>query len=210
MFDHLLLHSFWTRLASNIGLLKVSVGLTPREKVKKLVLMLFAFGASAAFAQASYDLGQKLSDGTLAYIPKERCLTAPGTVEPCMRVRASGVIFTVGYRSRGKVVTYVETHDPAFSTSDGLRVGSLLGGRSGTLAWMNAYGEVVGPASPDGWRPVVARERLVRCANGAEDELRPQDYNAQPCPVRVLGFKKRATPLWQASTATPAAQVAKK
>jgi hypothetical protein len=161
--------------------------------VKKLLLLMFAFGSIGASAQTSYELGQKLSDDTLQYIPKQHCLTGPATVEPCMRVRTHGVVYTIGYRAKGKVVVYVETHDPGFSTASGLRIGSSLSGAAGSLLWMNDFGEVVGPDTSDGWQPVVAYDRALHCENGASTELSIQEtHNTEACPLRVLSFKKRA------------------
>lgn len=163
--------------------------------MKMMVLIFLAMGA-AAWAQPSsisYELGQKLSENSLVFIPKQHCLTAPGKVEPCMRVRSGGVIYTIGYRSKGKMVTYIETHDPAFATASGLRVGSSLEGATGTLVWMNDFGEVAGPDTRDEWQPIVAREHAIKCGNGNNFYLTSQmSRNPEPCPVRILGFKKRA------------------
>jgi hypothetical protein len=161
--------------------------------MKKAFLLVWIFATTAAFAQASYDLGQRLGDSSFLNIPKQRCLTAPNKVEPCLRVRTRGVIYTIGYRPKGRIITYLETHDSTFATADGLRVGSSLNGAAGTLSWANAFGEVVAPGTSDGWQPVVAHDRMLRCDNGIEAELNGKKLqNSGPCQIKILGFKKRA------------------
>ena len=167
--------------------------------MKKASLLAIVFTAIAAFSQGSYDLGQRLSDASFVNIPKQRCLTGPGIVEPCLKVRTRGVIYTIGYRPKGRIITYLETHDSAFATIDGLRVGSSLTGAAGTLAWVDAFGEVVGPDTRDGWQPIVSRDRTLPCENGVETEFSSRSLqNSGPCQVRILGFKKRTPPQVQA------------
>lgn len=167
--------------------------------MKKAFLFAFVFTTAACLAQASYDLGQRLGDASFVNIPKQRCLTAPDTIEPCVKVRTRGVVYTIGYRSKGRIISYLETHDPSFVTADGLRVGSRLAGATGTLAWVNAFGEIVGRDTGDGWEPIVSRDRMLRCENGTETELNGLDsQNRGPCEVKILGFKKRTSPQIQA------------
>ena len=167
--------------------------------MKKAFLFAFVFTTAAAFAQASYDLGQRLGDASFVNIPKQRCLTAPDTVEPCLKVRTRGVIYTIGYRSKGRVISYLETHDPSFTTADGLRVGSRLSGAAGTLSWVNSFGEIVGPDTSDGWQPIVSRDRTLPCEDTINTELNGHELqNSGPCQVKILGFKKRAAPQVQA------------
>lgn len=163
--------------------------------MRNVVLLLLAI-TSAAWAQppsAPYELGQKLTAGSLLYIPKQRCLTGPGKIESCIRVRTHSIIYTIGYRSKGNTITYIETHDPTFSTVDGLRVGSSLDGSAGTLSWLSDFGEVAGPVTSDGWQPIVARDPTFACNNGANLALSSeQSHNSAACPIQILGFKKRA------------------
>src|SRR5690348_658570 len=107
--------------------------------MKRTLLFAFVFTTAAGFAQASYDLGQRLGDASFVNIPKQRCLTAPDTIEPCVKVRTRGVIYTIGYRPKGRIITYLETHDPSFATAEGLRVGSRLIGGAGSFVWVNAF-----------------------------------------------------------------------
>jgi len=159
---------------------------------KLLLLVLGVSIVSSAQKITLFDIGQKLNDGMLRYIPLQRCLTAPSQVDPCIRVRLRGVIYTVGYRAKDKTVDYVETHDAAFTTEAGLRVGSLVEGPAGELTWADDFGEVVGPETIDGWSPIVAHGARLDCTDGTMVMLgaeRPR--NLSPCSVWVLGFKKR-------------------
>jgi hypothetical protein len=160
----------------------------------RMLLLLVLGLCTVASAQkiTLFEIGQKLSDRMLRYIPTERCLTGPSQVDPCIRVRLRGVIYTVGYRAKDKKVDYVETHDPAFMTEAGLRVGSLVEKPAGSLTWANDFGEVIGPETVDGWLPIVAHGERLECEDGTIFTLsaeRPR--NSAPCHAWVLGFKKR-------------------
>jgi hypothetical protein len=161
--------------------------------MSKLLLLVLGLSTVASAQKITlFDIGQKLNDGMLRYIPLQRCLTAPSQVDPCIRVRLRGVVYTVGYRAKDKRVDYVETHDAAFMTQAGLRVGSLVEGPVGNLTWADDFGEVVGPETIDGWAPIVAHSARLECADGTTVTLgAEQPRNLAPCSVWVMGFKKR-------------------
>lgn len=163
--------------------------------MKKLVLLLSTLSAlaSAQLPSRPFDIGQKLAPGMLDYIPKQRCLTGPSHVDPCVRVRFRGVIYTIGFQQGSKAITYIETHDPTFVTESQLHVGSRLEEGAGGLTWKDEFAEVAAPPTNDQWEPIVAFDGRLECANGVAirlDANNPQ--NPQPCAVRVLAFKKRA------------------
>lgn len=162
--------------------------------MKCFVWILLA-SAGVAFAQNArpvFEIGRKLSPNMLQYIPKQLCHTAPSKVEPCVTVRLAGVIYRVGYSAKGKFITYLETHDPAFVSDRGLRVGDIVDEDLRDVAWLESFGEAVALRTDGGWTPVVGFDRKIQCAGGHSEELNldnPQD--AHSCGVRVLGFKKR-------------------
>lgn len=165
--------------------------------MKKLFFLWFGVSvlASAQLPGSSFNIGQKLPSGMLEYLPKQHCLTAPSHVDPCVRVRLRGVIYTIGFQQSSRTVTYLETHDPAFATESQLSVGSRLQEGAGRLTWKDEFGEVAAPPTNDQWEPIVAFDGRLDCGKGPAIQLDASNpQNPQPCAVRVLAFKKRAHP----------------
>ena len=155
-------------------------------------LLMLSTSAFNQGATLGFEIGQSLSPELLQYIPKQQCLVGPSQVAPCIRVRLRGVIYTVGYDGKSKKVNYVETHDSAFVSATGLRVGSQLQ-PPGKLIWLGDYDEIVATTTTDGWQPVVAQGTALECEPAGAVSLNAGKTEIPAnCPVRVLGFKKRA------------------
>jgi hypothetical protein len=83
------------------------------------------------------------------------CATAASQAYPCFETSIDGVNFTIAFDDESGRVKYVATSDPGFKTADGYKVGDEIEFPR-CLLQVSPYFAVYGPATWDGWRPILS------------------------------------------------------
>ena len=118
-----------------------------------LVLLLIGFSFPPQ-PDIKLEIGAKLDP---KYIPKkitQEIMTHPGQMRPFIERSVNRVKYTIAFDAKTREIKYINTDDPKFRTSNGLRVESEIALRREQLDVYPGW-EIRAPATSDGWYPVV-------------------------------------------------------
>jgi hypothetical protein len=129
-------------------------------KVTASVMALLLVSGFAPQASFKLEVGAKLDR---KYVPKKltkQIMTHPGQMRPFIERSVEGVKYVIAFDSESREIKYINTRDPNFRTSDGLRVGSEMPVKRQQLDVYPGW-EIRAPVTSDGWYPVVGTDLSI-------------------------------------------------
>jgi len=127
-------------------------------------------------------------------VPKQNhhlYMTHSAQLRPFIEREIAGIKYILAYDENTRVITYVYTADEKFET-DGLRVGSYIEVDDEQTIACPGW-EIRGPASKDGWQPLIGFNSEMTVRKGGKDVtiyLRTYRLPEEPVKAKISGFVK--------------------